>query len=365
MKHVVGMLACNCLFVFGQSAFAASIEKNVGDPGIQSASALAFGPEGVLFVGDPLSAAVFAIETGDSSPISEKPAADVSGIDGKLANMLGVSADDILINDLAVNPANGNAYLSVSRGRGPDAELALFKIVAGEVSEVDLSNVSYSKAEMPNPPENAEVGEGRRRRNNRLESITDLAFIDGKLYIAGLSNEEFSSQFRSLDYPFEEAQPGTGVEIFHGSHGQFETRSPIRTFTSYDIDDAPHLLAAYTCTPLVRIPIAMLKPGEKVKGETVAELGNRNRPLDMIVYSKGGADYVLMANNARGLMKIPMADISEIAPIVDRIPDKAGLEYETIEGGNNIIQLDQLDNDRALTLVQSEKGLDLKTMPLP
>jgi hypothetical protein len=235
----------------------------------------------------------------------------------------------------------------------------------GEISEVSLEKVAFSKAEMPNPPENAEVGEGRRRRNNRLESITDLAYIDDQLYIACLSNEEFASQFRSIPYPFEESKEGTAVEIFHGSHGQYETRSPIRTFTAVEIDEAPHLLAAYTCTPLVKIPIAMLRPGEKVKGDTVAELGNHNRPLDMIVYSKDGADYVLMANNARGLMKIPMANIGEIAPIVDRVPDKAGVEYETIEAGNGVVQLDQLDKDHALTLVQSDGGFDLKTMRLP
>jgi hypothetical protein len=366
MKRFARLVPFICLLAASQLAFAASIEKTVGKPAIQSAGALAFGPDGILFVGDALSAAVFAIETGDISANSNKAAVDITGVDAKIAAMLGTTTDDILINDLAVNPISGNAYLSVSRGRGPAAQPVLFKVAAGgEITEVALDNVTYSKAEMPNPPENAEVGEGRRRRNNRLESITDLAFIDGQLYVAGLSNEEFSSHFRALEYPFKDAGADTSVEIYHGSHGQFETRSPIRTFTSYEIDDAPHLLAAYTCTPLVRIPIAMLRPGEKIKGDTIAELGNHNRPLDMIVYSKDGADYVLMANNARGLMKIPMEKVGEIVPIVDRIPDKAGLEYETIEGGNAVVQLDQLDQDRALALVQSESGFNLKTMPLP
>ncbi len=354
------------LLTLGQIALAASIEKTTGKPDIQSAGSLAFGPDGVLFVGDALSAAVFAIETGDNAANPDKKAVELAGVDGKIADMLGTTPEDILINDMAVNPLSGHVYLSVSRGRGPDALPVIMKVTdGGEITEVPLEKVAYSKAEMPNPPENAEVGEGRRRRNNRLESITDLAFVDGRLYVAGLSNEEFSSQFRSLEYPFTKAEAGTSVEIFHGSHGQFETRSPIRTFTNYNIDDAPHLLAAYTCTPLVRIPIAMLRPGEKIKGDTVAELGNRNRPLDMIVYSKGGADYVLMANNARGLMKIPMANIGEIAPIVDRIPDVAGLEFETIEEGNGVVQLDQLNNTHAVTLVQTEAGLDLITMPLP
>jgi hypothetical protein len=36
-------------------------------------------------------------------------------------------------------------------------------------------------------------------------------------------------------------------------------------------------------------------------GTTIAELGNRNRPTDMIVYRKGGKDYLLIANTSRGV----------------------------------------------------------------
>ena len=72
----------------------------------------------------------------------------------------------------------------------------------------------------------------------------------------------------------------------------------------YQIEGEPHLLAAYTCTPLVKFPVAELKPGTQVKGTTIAELGNRNRPLDMIVYEKDGKDYLLLANSSRGVMKI-------------------------------------------------------------
>ena len=64
----------------------------------------------------------------------------------------------------------------------------------------------------------------------------------------------------------------------------FETRSPVRAFTVYNINEEPHLVAGYTCTPLVKFPLSDLKPGNKIRGITVAELGNRNRPLDMFVY---------------------------------------------------------------------------------
>src|SRR6266853_978238 len=95
-----------------------------GTPELKSAGAIAFGPEGILFVGDAQSAAIFAIDTGDRGPSAAGPI-KVGGIDGKIASMLGTTEKEILFNGLAVNPLSGNAYLSVSRGRGPQAAPAI------------------------------------------------------------------------------------------------------------------------------------------------------------------------------------------------------------------------------------------------
>src|SRR4051812_22358287 len=92
-----------------------------GTPDLKSAGPLTFGPEGVLFVGDTKGAALFAIDTGDRARAPEKRPVQVKDLAGKIAAMLGTGPKQVLINDLAVNPRSGNVYLSVSRGRGPDA----------------------------------------------------------------------------------------------------------------------------------------------------------------------------------------------------------------------------------------------------
>ena len=165
---------------------------------------------------------------------------------------------------------------------------------------VSLQSMKFSKLELPNAP----TANPNDRRNARGSSITDMAFSDGRLWIAGLSSEEFSSKLRSVPYPFSSIDAGTSVEIFHGNHGALETRSPVYTFLPYTLNNQPHLIAGYLCTPLVKFPIATLKPGEKVRGTTIAELGAGNRPLDMILYKKNGRDFLLMSNNSRGVMKI-------------------------------------------------------------
>jgi hypothetical protein len=332
-----------------------------GTPDVKSAGSLAFGPDGILFVGDTKGAALFAIDTADRGPAAEKRPVNVKDVGKKVAGMLGTNPQQIMINDLAVNPRSGNVYLSVSRGRGPDAVPVIVRIDAdGKPDEVSLENVLFAKAEIPNAPD-----AGSRQR---VETITDLAFADGRVFVAGLSNEEFSSRLIAIPYPFSsDGFDGAAVEIYHGSHGRFETKSPIRTFVTYRIQNEPYMLAAYTCTPLVKVPLSELKAGAHVKGTTIAELGNHNRPLDMIVYRKDGKDYLLTANSDRGVMKITTEGAGSAPGIVSHVRNTQGLGYETIAGLKGVQQMDQLDDHRAVLLVKdgADGGMSLQTIELP
>jgi hypothetical protein len=343
-------------------AFLAALEK--GTPDLRSAGALAFGPEGILLIGDAQGAAIFAVDTNDRSPGSSGSAINVEAVNEKIAAMLGTTSKQIMINDLAVNPVSGKAYLSVSRGQGPGAMPVILRVNGtGKLEEFSLKDVNFSKAELPDPPS---AGPAAKGQGGRAEAITDLAYTDGRVFVAGLSNEEFSSRLISMPFPFTKSAEGASIEIFHGSHGRLETKSPIRTFVTYQIDGEPYILASYTCTPLVKIPVSSLKAGSHVKGTTIAELGNRNKPLDMVVYKKGGKDYLLLANSSRGLMKIPTTGADKAKGIVKQVADKQGMPYETVAAYEGVVQLDMLDGEHALVLVQKKSGAqNLETIDLP
>ncbi len=371
MKRFVLSIALAVL-AFGLSNQGADAAKwtsamKEGKPEFKSMGPLAFGPEGVLFIADTKAAAITAIATGDTKAVATASPLKVEAINQKIAALLGASADQILIDDLAINPISHNAYLAVSRGRGADAVPVLVRVKAGgEPEVVSLDRAKYSRADLPNPPADAMVGEGARQNNQRRESITDIGFLDGRLLVAGLVNEEFSSMLRSIPFPFKDVAGGTSVEIYHGSHGRFETRSPIRTFTTFKIGKEDHLLAAYTCTPLVQFPVSELKPGAKIKGKTIAELGNRNRPIDMIVYDKDGKTYLLMANSSRGVMKITTEQIDKAESITAPVPDKKGLTYETVAGWTGVDHLDRFDARSVVVLRRADGGaLTLESLPLP
>lgn len=338
------------------SVQAADLQK--GTPDLKSAGPIAFGPEGILFVGDPQGAAIFAINTGDKTQGKPDSGLKIESLDGKIASLLGIDAKQIQVNDMQVSPVSGKVYFSLSRGKGPDAAPVILRVNdKGELEEVSLKDVNFAKVTLPNAAE-----------KQRQESITHIEFVKGVVYVSGLSNEDFSSNFRAIPYPFKEAANGTGVEIFHGAHGRLETKSPIRTFTAYDIKGETHLLAAYTCTPLVKIPVSQLKPGEKIKGTTVAELGNMNRPLSMFVYEKDGKDYILMANSARGVMKVTTENIDKIAGITNPVRGggTAGLKYDKIESLKKVEKLARLDKENALVLARADDGsLTLNATKLP
>jgi hypothetical protein len=370
MKRFTFYLAL-AMFAFGLSGRTTDAAKwtsgmKEGKLELKSAGPLAFGPDGVLFVADTKAASIVAITTGDNAPAAAKPI-NVEGINQKIAALLGTSADQILIADLAINPISGNAYLAVSRGRGPDAIPVLVRVKAsGQPEVVSLDKVKFSNIELPAAPADKMVGQANRQSNPRQEAITDMGFLNGQLLVAGLSNEEFASTLRAIPFPFWAAANPTSVEIYHGSHGQFETRAPIRTFTTFKIGKEDQLLAAYTCTPLVQFPISELKPGAKIKGKTIAELGNRNRPLDMVVYQKDGKTYLLMANSSRGVMKITTDKIESAEGITAPVQDKRGLNYETIEGWTGVEQLDRLDSKNVVVLRKTDSGaMNLQSLPLP
>lgn len=336
-----------------------------GTPQLKSAGPLAFGPDGILLVGDTKAATVFAIATGDTAKQAANVALGIDDLKGTLAEALQTKPASISVNDLAVNPISGNVYLSVTKEGTP----VIVRIDApGEPSVLSLKGVEFTKVTLPDAPEDKVVGQGRRQRNMRNECITDMAYVDGKVIISGLAKDQSPSTIREIAFPFNEADPGARIEIYHGAHGRVEDYAAPRTFVPFVIDGEPNLLAGFTCTPLVKFPLEQLKPGLKVRGTTVAELGNRNRPLDMIVYEQDGKKYLLLANSARGVMKISTENIEKQKGITQRIAGggTAGQPYETIEELQGVIQLDKINDTTGVVIIQAEDGkLQLKTILLP
>ena len=346
--------------LFGTAILALCASSNLqsGKADLKSAGALAFGPDNILFVGDTPAATIWALDVQDRASSKSGGSVEIKGVNEKIGALLGTAPDQILINDTAVNPVSKNIYMSVSRGRGPDATAVILRVdAAGKISEVPLDNIAHSSVKFVDPP--AAAANGR-----QVETITAIAYLDGNVIVAGLSNEEFSSTLRSIPFPFNGAVKGAGIQIYHGSHGRFETAAPVRTFIPYEIDHQKAILAAYTCTPLVKIQVSQLTPGAKVEGTTIAELGAGNRPIDMMVYEKEGKHFILMANSSRGVMKLNAENLESYKPITAHT-EATGVPYETIAALKDVQRLKKYDDGKALLLQGTAGSMDLRTVALP
>ena len=149
-------------------------------PSLSSIGTLAFGPGGVLYAADPQSATIYAIDLGAGATKGTPGTKDIVGVDQQVASMLGT---------------------------GAGAKPVLLRIDgAGKIEIVDTDALKFSSIALPSP---AEANPSAQRGNPRIQSVTDMAYVGGKLYVAGLSNEEFSSKLWAVPYPFASADRGT------------------------------------------------------------------------------------------------------------------------------------------------------------
>lgn len=340
---------------------------------VQSISRLEAGPGNVLFVADWKAARVHAIEL---PPAQQKAAGtfNILDLEALLSRQLGGAR--ITVQDMAVRPGTGEVYVAVSTG--PARTPALFAVTSdGKARRVDLKAARATSVALRDAPK----GDDKfwKQTPERSFTVTDMKWRDGELFVAGLSNQEFSSTLRRIRFPFTAQQSVSSIEIFHGGHNMMETRAPVRAMSFASLDGKPYLVAAYTCTPLVLIPIDALQDGAHVRGKTVAELGYGNTPADMISYTMRVGDktedYMMLVNFNRVSNVIPVSELraANARPGIDKVVSFgqiAGLEVQQapLAGALRIDNLDEqsfvlvrrrLETD-ALQLVSLGKDLSFR-----
>jgi hypothetical protein len=359
MKKTYVYLVTAIAGVFLFAAFNKPSDKNtvVAGPEIKSISALSFGPNGVLFIGDSKSATVFAINTKDNKKEKKPLAIEIKNIDQKIASALGTEVANITIIDMAVNPVSKNLYLAVQHSDGTPVVLTL---TGDKIESVPLKDLSFTSVVLNNAP--AEDAKDQRGRPLRMSTISDLGYADGKLMVSGLSNHEFSSSFKSIPYPFTNKQDESTLEIYHAAHGRYETSAPIRTFTTAEINGKKYLVASYTCTPLVLFPLDELKPGAHVKGRTVAEMGSGNTPIDMLTLKKDNESYLVLANTRHPLAKVDYKNLASYeGTLTEPVKGTAGVSF-TATPMTNVMQMDKLDDSQVVMVQKKSNGdVDLWT----
>jgi len=281
-------------------------------PALRSVSRIAFGPADTLFVADWKESEIRAFTLPPAPATAEEQGTyfNLHDLDSILEATL--HQHNIVIESMAKRPRSNEVYIAVSYGA--DKTPAIVPVKADGTARI-LEMIPSSSVRLDNTPDDTfkfwdDIPE-------RSFTVTDMKWHDGELFVAGLSNQEFSSTLRRIPYPFNKgAVSSSSIEIYHAVHDQYETKAPIRAMTFAALENKPHLVAAYTCTPLVTIPLEELREGAHVHGKTIAELGYGNTPGAMISFTMAEGDgktepYILLTNSHRQADLMSVASIEE------------------------------------------------------
>lgn len=289
-----------------------------------SAGALAFAPDGTLFLGDSKAGAIWAYPSRARGKVADVAPFLFADIDQSMGNVLGVEPRRLVYNGMAVHPQTREPHISLGiRNSGKvspavvrvslDGTITLVDLTADEAKVQLLSNIPdqdktfRSRAgEWPVPSE--KYYEEKARTPMRAMAIVDIKFHNGELFVSGVSNQEFCSVLRRVPYPFQGVSSETHLEIFHVAHGIYETRAPIRTMQFATLDGEDTLIAAYACSPIVTIPVSQLADGATVIGKTIGDMGN-GQPISMVAYRDEGEDRLLITNVGRGPVVLPLSNL--------------------------------------------------------
>lgn len=346
-----------------------------GTPAIKGIDAIAFGPGGALLIGDGKGAQVVAIDTKDTKSRPWKAKA-MAKINETIAGKLGTLAKNIEITSLAVNPASGTAYILV---RKQDERKNVIVTVDGEgnIGELSLENVAYVAVPLPNEGKSA------------VNRITDLAWAKDRILVGAASNEEFASKIFTIPAPLDAKAQANGfsAETYHVAHRKWETKAPMSSILPLERKGKQFVVGAFVCTPVVRYSLDDLKAGEKVKGQSIVELGNGNQPRNMFTYTKGDKSYLLVnifrmerfhksnpvgpSQHWAARIDLDMFDeqenINEKAPWrIDRKMKPLTEKAKLIDSFNGVAHMDKLNDAQALVIKQDAKtGLTLMALELP
>ncbi len=334
---------------------------------LESIGALTFGPPGVLFVADSFGGRVVALEL-DEEAAPARPI-QLARLDRKIAERLAKSAERIQVHDIAVSPISHAAYVSATSGPEVDdiriknaprggRTPHLFRVNAdGDLAELDLAQIRSTHTGLEDVRES---GMNRWGQDRRSWNVLEMQYVDGTLFVSGVSNEEWSSTIRRLRYPFEGAATSSSLRIFHTAHGRWETDAPARVFAPYERAGKKGLLAGFSCTPLVDISLAELASRSQVEGKTIAELGPGNHVLDMISVEHKGDTYFLLANHLHPFMSLALSDF-EGAKSLTRGTARAGIDRQPL-APQGVTRLANLGRSHVAMLSRpGDQGVDLTT----
>ena len=310
--------------------------------------ALKFDAQGMLYAADAKNDRVLGLaieeKEGKAKPVK------IDNLSEQLAKALDAGADPVTVHDVAVHPLSHSVYLSASKKGGGGT--LLFRVAGDKVERVDLGSLKTTSVALPS---------GARP--------FDVVVTARDVVVSSMNRDKtFGSALHRIALPLKEGGVATAeTEIYHTSHQRWETKAPLVAMAGFSSGGQDYIMGSTACTPVVRIGVNDVTDKKKVQTSTIVELGSRNAPVSMLVYTKDNQQSLLVTNNKEGAYKVAQPILAESAKLNERAVNRgAGVAIETVDAWKGAKKSAILDGASAVVVRDGGDGsLSLQTLPLP
>jgi hypothetical protein len=307
--------------------------------------ALKFDAKGTLYAADAKGDQVLAFDM-DEKEAKAKPVR-IDGLGEQLKKALDAGADPVNVHDVAVHPVSHAVYLSASK-KGA-AGSTLFRVAGDKLEKVELAK-----------PTAVALPAGARP--------FDLVVTSKDVVVSSMNRDKtFGSALHRIALPIKEGGVATSeTEIYHTSHKRWETKAPLVAMAGFSAAGQDYVMGSTACTPVVRIGVGDMADKKKVQTQTIVELGNRNAPVSMLVYTQKNQPTLLVTNNKEGAYKVPAPILVEKAKLNEQAVNRgAGVPIEVVDSWKGVKRTAFLDAASAVAVKDEGGTLSLITLPLP
>jgi len=307
--------------------------------------ALKFDAKGTLYAADAKGDQVLAFAM-DEKEAKARPVR-IDSLGEQLKKALDAGADPVTVLDVAVHPLSHAVYLSASKKGG--AGSTLFRVSGAKLEKVEMSR-----------PVAVALPAGARP--------FDLVVTSKDVVVSSMSRDKtFGSALHRIALPMKEGGVATSeTEIYHTSHKRWETKAPLVAMAGFSAGGRDYVMGSTACTPVVRIGVDDVSDKKKVQTETIVELGSRNAPVSMMVYTQKNQPTLLVTNNKEGAYKVAAPILIEKTRLNEQAVNRgSGVPIQVVDSWKGVKRTAQLDAASAVVVRDDGGSLSLLTLPLP
>jgi len=252
-----------------------------------------------LIIGNNASGKLYAIDIkdNDATQATQNAITNIPGFKAKIAQFMGIAANQIAIMDMAVNPISKAVYVLVKNNTSNAA--GLFKVINGTtIVPVNLSDVSYAAITFS---------------TNNSVVLQDMTWGENELYVS-IGNGGLNAEVGKMSIPFTHNSSLTKKNTTVFTHGDYSTNAPLEKMVYGKVKGEGRLMGVTVCAPGFSVKTSALNTTGALDVKEYFDLMG-GQPQKVVSVTQGTNTYLVeLHNESPFLVRIGEKFIDETQP---------------------------------------------------